>query len=149
MLSNPVGLVFDLNGNLLIAENGNDRVRKLDLSTRVITTFAGGGGGGDNVPATQARLSFVNDITRDAAGNVYISEDNSISRISAATGLIKIVVGAPLGGGPGSSGDGGPATAAKLRLPRGLWVDAAGNLFIADFSNHRIRVVRGPVPGSP
>ena len=56
MLSNPVGLVFDLNGNLLIAENGNDRVRKLDLSTRVITAFAGGGGGGDNVPATQARL---------------------------------------------------------------------------------------------
>ena len=68
MLSNPVGLVFDLNGNLLIAENGNDRVRKLDLSTRVITTFAGGGGGGDNVPATQAQLTFVNGITRDAAG---------------------------------------------------------------------------------
>ena len=81
----------------------------------------------------------------DARGNLFIADtlNSRIRMIAAGTGIITTV------GGPGrwgSYGDNGPATAAFLVIPTGLTVDAAGNIFIADTGNYRIRAIRGPLP---
>ena len=112
-----------------------------------ITTVAGtgqAGFSGDDGPATKARLSFLTLVALDGAGNLFISDappgDGANQRVRKVSpdGLITTVAGT---GRLGFSGDGGPATAAELNWPRGLAVDRAGNLFIADHFNHRIRKV--------
>src|SRR5439155_26864799 len=103
---------------------------------------AGGSPGfsGDGGPATAAQLSLPYGVALDAAGNLFIADwDNArIRRVDAGTGTITTVAGT---GTYGFSGDGGPATAAELGAPTGVALDAAGNLFIADWGNARIRRV--------
>ena len=139
MLDSPTGLALDQAGNLYIADSYNYRVRKLNLSTGVITTVAGGGSGGDGGPATAANLAFPRALALDAAGNLYIgSYDNRVRKVTA-DGIISTFAGAGVPGG--YSGDGGPATAAMIGSPYGIAVDASGNIYIADGGNNRVRRV--------
>ena len=140
-LKSPYGVAVDSSGNLYIADTSNNRIRKVDAAG-TITTVAGTGGGGfggDGGEATMARISFPNRVALDGAGNLYIADtyNNRIRKVDAA-GMITTVAGR---GGAGSTGDAGPAIAAQLNQPRGVAVDGAGNLYIADRSNHRIRKV--------
>lgn len=108
-----------------------------------IDTIAGNGSwgySGDGGQATSAQLASPTETAVDAAGNVYFAdyEYTTIRKVNAATGIISTVAGT---GVPGFSGDGGPATSAQLAYVQGLAVDAAGNIYIADTGNGRIRAV--------
>ena len=143
LLSWPAEAAVDGAGNLYVADSGNWRVRRVDAATGVITTVAGNGiqgYSGDGGPATAARLGLIAGMAVDASGNLYLADysNNCIRRVSAATGIITTVVGT---GVAGYAGDGGPATAARLYGPRGVALDLAGNLYIADTVNVRIRKV--------
>jgi sugar lactone lactonase YvrE len=132
----PADIAFDSDGNLFIADSGNNRIRKVDQQG-VITTVVGDGTsgfGGDGGPATAAQLKTSGlsgvAIAFDAAGNLYIADGgNARVRRMDTKGIISTIAG---NGVSGFSGDGGPATAAKLSRPSGLAFDAAGNLYIAD-----------------
>jgi uncharacterized protein (TIGR03437 family) len=140
-LNLPLGVALDTAGNLYIADTLNSMVRKV-ATGGTITTVAGstlGGYGGDGGAATSAQLYEPFAVTVDAAGNLYLSDTfNHAVRKVAVDGTITTVAGS---GTRGYSGDGGLATQAKLNYPAGLAVDAAGNLYIADSLNCRIRVV--------
>lgn len=145
LLNRPEGLWVDAAGNLLIADSQNDRVRKVDQASGVIHTVAGGGANrgfaGDGDLAQLATLDHPVAVATDAAGNIYIADfyHQAVRKVTAATGIISTVAGtAPYSG---FSGEGGPATSAALYNPTGVAVDAAGNLFIADSRNGRIRRV--------
>ena len=146
----PAGVAVDGFGNVYIADLLGDRVRKVNASNGVISTVAGGGAPGflgDGGPATSAGLVFPANahigIAVDAAGNLYIADsgNNRIRKVSAATGIITTIAGAGSLGDFGFSGDGGPATAAKLNTPSGVALDAQENVYIADTGNGRIRKV--------
>jgi sugar lactone lactonase YvrE len=132
-------LGLDASDNLLIADTGNNRVRMVDASG-TITTIAGNGevgSTGDGGPATDAAVQGPWGLAVDASGNLFISSAQSVIRKVAPDGTISTYAG----GQYGFAGDGGPATGASLAFPKGLAVDAAGNLYIADQSNDRVRVV--------
>src|SRR5271157_2356151 len=140
-LSLPEGVAADSAGNLYIADSGNQRIRKVSGGT--ITTIAGNGMqgfSGDGGPATSASLTYPAGVAVDPAGNLYIADsyNNRIRKVSGGT--ITTVAG---NGAYGFSGDGGPATSASLYWPQGVAVDSAGNLYIADTGNQRIRKVSG------
>ena len=143
-LNAPFGVFVDAAGNLFIADVGNHRIRKVDPAGTISTVAGTGVGGfsgfsGDGGPATEAQLHFPAGVFVDAAGNLFIADaSNHRIRKMDPAGTISTVAGT---GVEGFSGDGGPATEAQLHFPAGVFVDAAGNLFIADASNHRIRKV--------
>ena len=139
-LDSPYKLALDQVGNVYIADMWNDRVRRVAASTGVISTLAGGGTGGDGGPADRADLDLPAGIALDQAGNVYLTEADAarVRKVAAGSGVITTVAGT---GTWGFSGDGGPATAAKLRPGWGVAVDSAGDLFITDTSNGRVRKV--------
>jgi uncharacterized protein (TIGR03437 family) len=142
----PQGLAADSAGNLYFSDNS--RIRKVDTSG-TITTVAGNGSPlslGDGGPATSSGMTPIW-VAVDRAGNLYIADTGShrIRKVNTA-GIISTFAG---GNGPGFSGDGGPATSAKLFGPTCVAVDAAGNVFIADANNNRIRKVSSGVSGSP
>ena len=142
-LSHPTGVAVDAKGNLYIADSGNNRVRRVDASTGVITTYAGNGRtglSGDGGPASAAELNNPTGLAFDADGNLFIADhDNDlIRRVDGKTGEITTVAG---GGTSGAIGDGGPATSATLTGPYAVAVDADGNLCIADREGERIREV--------
>ena len=143
-LSFPYGVATDTLGNLYIADTLNYRIRKVDSSGKISTVAGSGlivsytGGVGDGGPATSAIVEPYG-VAVDTAGNLYIA-DNIHNRIRKVTpnGVIATVAGT----GAGSySGDGGPATQAGLYQPSGVAVDAAGNIFIADTGDERVRMV--------
>jgi uncharacterized protein (TIGR03437 family) len=138
-LFTPVAVAVDSAGNLYIADFGNNVVRK--VSNGVITTVAGNGTysyGGDNGQATSAELYQPNGVAVDSAGNLYIADTSNCRIRKVSNGVITTVAG---NGTPGFSGDGSPATSAELNAPYGVAVDSAGNLYIADTGNNRIRKV--------
>ena len=153
-LNTPSGLALDGAGNLYIADTGNDRVRVINAATGIITTVAGnglpgdsnGGNVGDLGPATAANLNQPWGVTIDAFGNLYIADtiNHRIRKVDAATGIISTVAGTGFTNPNGSGaffGDGGAATAAKLNRPYAVAFDAAGNMYIPDSGNNRIRLV--------
>ncbi|WP_026309024.1 NHL repeat-containing protein [Spirosoma spitsbergense] len=140
-LYNPVGVAFDGTGNFYIADQQNQRIRKVATSG-IITTVAGNGlftFGGDGGAATAANLANPSGVAVDGVGNIYIADAlNQRIRKVAMSGIITTVAG---NGIAGFSGDGGAATAASLNNPVGVTVDGTGNLYIADSQNNRIRKV--------
>jgi sugar lactone lactonase YvrE len=141
----PQGVAVDAAGNLLVADTGNNRIRRVDGTTGIITTVAGNGTSGfsgDGGPATSASLRAPVGVAVDAAGNLLIADTGNqrIRRVDGTTGIITTVAG---NGIYGFSGDGGAATSASLYNPNGVAVDAAGNLLVADTGNNRIRQVSG------
>jgi trimeric autotransporter adhesin len=143
-LNNPLGIAVDASGNLYIADTSNWRVRKVDANG-IITTFAGNGVVGytsDGVPAVSSALSAPRAVAVDASGNVYIADANTerIRRVGAADGLISTVGGS---GAVGLLGDGALAVLGGLNSPQGVAVDAAGNIYVADTNDDRIRKI-GP-----
>jgi len=143
----PSDVGFDDAGNLLIADRYNNRIRRVDATTGGIETIAGiehalacTGDQGNEGPATAACLESPGSLTLDGAGNIAIADVYgwTVRRIDAATGIITRFAG---NGTTGFCGDGGPATGACLNGPYGVTRDGAGNLFIADFNNGRIRKV--------
>jgi hypothetical protein len=146
-LHRPVAVAVDQNGNLYIADSGNDVVRKVDAATGIISTVAGNAAlscsyAGDGGPATSAQLCLPTGLFVDASGNLFIADtDNQVVReVVAATGVIRTVAGNNALGF-GFSGDGGPATSAQLDTPYGVTADGSGNIFIADSMNGAIREV--------
>jgi hypothetical protein len=199
MLREPNDVVLDGNGGLLIADIQDQRIRRVDLRTGIITTIAGTGEksrAGDGKRATEASIMGARAVCMDKLGNTYIceregngvrkvdargilttvagaeavrgysgdggpalaaawgapkaircdpqnniivvdTENNAVRRIDTHTGIVNTIAG----GHPGDNGDGGPATAAGLARPHGCGLDSAGNLYIADTHNHRVRVV--------
>jgi sugar lactone lactonase YvrE len=140
VVSYSTSVTLDASGNLYITDTGNLRIRRIDRTTNVINTVTGGAG--DNVPATAAVLLGPRDVALDAAGNVYIADQSNhrIRRVDAVTHVLTTVAGTGTGG---FSGDGGPATAAKLYSPFGVVLDARNNIYIADDDNYRVRRVDG------
>lgn len=139
----PNGTVFDAAGNMYIADESNNRIRKVDATTGYIYTIAGDGTAGyagDSGLATAAQLRMPNEPVIDAAGDLYFVDqaNHCIRKVTMGTGIITTVAG---NGNQGFSGDGGLATVATLNSPQGLAVDALGNIYIADRFNYRIRKV--------
>lgn len=140
-LNTPSGIASDAAGNIYIADSMNLRVRRVDPSG-TITTFAGDGNygfGGDGGQARAAILNRPSSVLVDPSGNVFISdtENNRVRKI-APNGVITTFAGGAAGG---LAGDDGPATKALLRRPVGLALDSAGDLYIADSGNARVRKV--------
>ncbi|MCW3103849.1 MAG: hypothetical protein JWO09_2289 [Bacteroidetes bacterium] len=140
-LSYPTAVAVDTAGAVYIADQTNFRIRKISPSG-MITTIAGNGiagYGGDGGPAVSAYIQGAYDVWVDRLGNVYFADNaNNMIRKVSPSGIITRVAGT---GASGFSGDGGLATAAKLKSPAGVAVDSAGNIYIGDGGNNRIRVV--------
>lgn len=149
-LLNPQGIKFDAQGNLYISDSSNHRVRKVDAGTSIITTVVGSGVSGysgDNGPATLASLVSPEGLAFDAAGNLFIADDGAfvVRKVAAGSGIISTVAGSAT---PGYSGDNGPATLARFDNEMdGIAVGCGGNLYVADSTNNRVRMVSG-APGT-
>jgi trimeric autotransporter adhesin len=139
----PSAVIVDSAGNLLVADSGNNRIRKVGTNG-IISTVAGngfGGYGGNNGAATTAQINNPSGLCLDATGNLFIADTfNFVIRKVGINGIITTVAGIN-GRGPGFSGDGFSATAAGLNYPTGVAVDSSNNLYIADSQNNRIRKV--------
>ena len=156
----PEAAIVDPAGNLILSDTENFRVRRVDAQTGLIATIAGIGSpgySGDGGTATTAAISTPGGLAIDGAGDIYFADSgNQIIRRIDVNGNITTVAGIPQS--QGFSGDGGPATSAKLFLPEGVALDADGNLYIADTGNGAIREVDAVtnqittvagVPGNP
>jgi sugar lactone lactonase YvrE len=142
-INNAWGLTFDNDSNLYIADRGNDRVRKIDFATNIIITVAGtgtAGYSGDAGPAVSANLNKPISIAFDQTNNLYIADENNhrVRKVESGTGTINTIAGT---GTNGYNGNGLAATASRLNFPSGVGVDNAGNVYISDRSNHRIRKI--------
>ncbi len=146
----PSGSAIGPDGALYFADNGNYRIRRIDPVTGLITTIAGNGtctgdgyGTGDGGPATNASFCGVLSIAVDRARNaLYLAaiDDNRVRKVNLTDGVISHFAGQGLYGS-GPEGDGGPAADANFGFINGIAVDRAGNVFIADYGNYRIRKV--------
>ncbi len=139
-LNHPEQVAFDATGNMYIVDTDNNRIRKVS-TLGIITTIAGTGAAGysgDGGQATAAKIKLPEEIALDAFGNIYIADvgNNCIRKINSL-GIITTIAGT---GVQGFSGDGGPATAAQF-YDAGVTVGVTGNIYIADFSNSRIRMI--------
>ena len=144
------GVAVDEVGNVYIADYYNHRIRMVDAATGIIWTIAGTGEQGfrgDGGLAVSARLQFPFGVAVDALRNIYIADsaNDRVRKVDSATGRIETIAGGFQGRG-GDGGDGGPARDANLNSPHDVAVDGLGNIYIADWVNHRIRRVW--VPGA-
>jgi len=147
-LNTPRSVAFDANGNLLIADTFNNCIRRVSFPAMLITTVAGRGQipgtAADGGSARTAALGSVVGVAADSAGNVYFTDitTNLVRKVSA-NNVISTIAGNSTAG---FSGDGGLATQASLDSPYQVAIDKAGNVFIADFGNDRVRVVTAAPP---
>jgi uncharacterized protein (TIGR03437 family) len=144
-LANPHSIAFDSAGNLYISDTLNHRIRRVDMNGNIETIAGNGmiGNTGDGGQATSASMTNPWGIAVDGSGNIYFADslNNTIRKINAA-GVISTIAG-----GGKVLGDGGPAIIAALFTPEGIALDGSGNLYIADYSNNRIRKVSGVTSG--
>jgi sugar lactone lactonase YvrE len=146
----PTGVVADAAGNLYISDSQNNRIRRVDGQTGLISTVAGTGVpgyNGDGVLATEAMINIPAGLVLDGAGDLYFADTGNhiIRRIDGVTKVITTVAGTPAV--QGYSGDGGAATAAELTFPEDVALDQAGDLLIADTGNNLIREVAATPTG--
>ena len=140
--NNVFGFARGPDGALYVCDTDNQRVRKI-APDGTVTTIAGNGTrgySGDGGPATQAALNEPYEVRFDTAGHLFIVErlNHLVRRVDAKTGVISTFAGT---GKPGFGGDGGPASAAQFHEPHSIGFDRAGDLYICDIKNHRIRRV--------
>ena len=140
-VNNPYGMAIGPDGALYFCDVDNQRVRRLDLATKRLTTIAGNGQKayrGDGGPAVEASLAAPHELLFDRNGDLYITErDNHVIRkVNMKTGVISTVAGT---GKAGFSGDVGPGTQAQLSQPHCIVLDRDGTMLICDLANHRIR----------
>jgi hypothetical protein len=140
-LSSPIGVRIDKKGNLYIADEGNDRIRKINTNDTIVT-IAGNGKSGYIADGGLADTTALNNpflALPDNNGNIYIADaDNNRIRMINSSGIINTVVG---NGVASYSGDGGSPTSASINGPTGISLDSVGNLYIADINNNRVRKV--------
>src|SRR6478752_738052 len=141
-LNNPFGVALDKSGNLYIVDNPNNRIRKVDAVTQVISTAVGLGSNGGNCPLSQAGLQNPRGIAFDKTGNLYISDASTcIRKVDFTAQTIQTIAG--IRGVTNTYGnvlgDNGPATKAYFDGAAGIAIDNTGNIFIADMGNNRIR----------
>jgi len=144
-ISNPTGMVIDDIGNLYFSDTGNDRIRKIDTKTGIISTIAGTGKKKttkDGMLAIDTNLSNPLGLAMDKKGNLFYVDrgTNRIRKIDLTTNIVTTIAGT---GKSGFSGDGKLAKKAKLSNPTGIAFDKAGNLYIVDRGNNRIRKISG------
>jgi trimeric autotransporter adhesin len=137
--ADPTGLFVDSEGNILVADQGSDRIR--EVTSGKIKSIAGGGSGGDGGPATGAVFSYSYDVAVDSARGHLFVIDKDTGRIRLVDQVTKQITTVAGNGTNGYTGDGGPATAATLDYPRGVALNSAGDLFIADSDNWVVRLV--------
>ncbi|HEX4773636.1 MAG TPA: choice-of-anchor D domain-containing protein [Bryobacteraceae bacterium] len=145
-LADPTGLTVDGAGNIYVTDTGNQRVRRINGASHVISTVAGNGTAGytnDGGLAAQAELNGPEGIAVDRTGAVYIADtgNNVIRRVDPASGKITTYAGGAAVSGGDTLGDGGPALSAVLNSPSGLAIDSTGSLYIADSGDDLIRKV--------
>lgn len=142
-IDTPTGIAVDSKGNVYFSDTGNNRIRRVSVTDSTITTVAGDGTGayyGDGAGALYSEINHPTAMVFDASDNLYFADslNHRIRKISAADGTISTVAGF---GEPGKGGDGGLAVNALLHYPSSVAVDSAGNLYIADQLNNRVRLV--------
>lgn len=140
-LNRPMGLSFNSNGDLFVADYGNHAIRKIAVSTSVITTVAGtgtAGFSGDGAAATSATLAYPADVVANSSDLYVADSGNHRVRKIASDGTITTIAG---NGTAGYTGDGGSATSAELSSPQGIAVNSSGDLYIADYSSNVVRKV--------
>jgi GT2 family glycosyltransferase/DNA-binding beta-propeller fold protein YncE len=145
-LDTPDGVAIAPDGDVIVADSHNDRIRRVDKPTWIITTIAGSGENGydgDDKPATRAALNTPSAVAAAPNGDIYIADtlNNRIRMIDHATGFIHTVAGDGEAADDGPIGDGGPATSARLFMPSDIALAPNGDLYIADMHHYRIRKV--------
>ena len=158
-INGPAGVAVDGQNNVFIADQVNSCVRVVMATTGVISTLAGISGSpgfsGDYGPASSALLNQPSNFAFDSNGNLFVAEwgNNRIRMVAAGTNIISTIAGT---GVAGFAGDGGLASGAEFNGPAGLAVDAANNIYVADFFNYRVRLIASltsplpaPSPVSP
>jgi DNA-binding beta-propeller fold protein YncE len=136
MFWSPLGVAANIDGTVYVADTNNQRIRWLDAG---VDTLAGNGDGGfADGPGIAAELAFPSGVAVDSAGNVYVADtDNQRIRKIDPRGNVTTIAG------DGQEGDvDGPASSAEFRDPKGVAIDAAGNIYVADANNNRVRVIR-------
>lgn len=135
----PFGIAVDASGNVYVADTDNHTIRKIVIATGAVTTLAGSGtAGAANGIGTAASFNFPQGVAADAAGNVYVADvlNHKIRKIVVATGEVTTLAGSGTAGAANGIG-----TAASFNFPQGVAADAAGNVYVADTDNNRIRKI--------
>ncbi|MEP6754631.1 MAG: hypothetical protein ABJA67_03945 [Chthonomonadales bacterium] len=143
ILSQPHSLAFDRHGDLFICDIGNNRIRKIEMKTGIISTWAGNGGfsaAPDGSPISGSALNGPRALVFDEDGNglLALRGGNTVLKLDVASGTMKRVAGT---GEAGFTGNSGPALEATLSGPKGISLDSAGNIYLADTESHSIRMI--------